>query len=168
MTWSLIWWPSTRSIFFEESAEYWPFEYEAKLRHDLMLYLERKDTVPRLRSWLAQVPRERTNTIEFLVALNGRLQQAIEYQQGVEPGLQSCEETLEQAVGSCRDLAWLQVQVLRHLGVAARFVSGYLIQLAADSQSVDGPYGPAQDFTDLLAWVEAYLPGAGWIGLDPT
>ena len=155
-------------FFVEESAEYWPFEYEAKLRHDLMLYLEREDAGPKLRGWLAQVPRVRSNTIEFLVALNGRLQQAIQYQQRMEPGFQSCEETLKQAVGSCRDSAWLLVQVLRHLGVAARFVSGYLIQLAADVQSVDSPSNPAQDFTDLHAWVEAYLPGAGWIGLDPT
>jgi len=155
-------------FFVEENAEYWPFEYEAKLRHDLVLFLELEDAGPQLRNWLAQVPRERTNTIEFLVALNGRLQQAIQYQQRMEPGFQSCEDTLTQASGSCRDSAWLLVQVLRHLGVAARFVSGYLIQLAKDARSVDGPSGPEQDFTDLHAWVEAYLPGAGWIGLDPT
>ena len=155
-------------FFVEESAEYWPFEYEPKLRHDLVLYLEREDAGPELRNWLAQIPRERTNTIEFLVALNGQLQQAIQYQQRMEPGFQSCEETLAHASGSCRDTAWLLVQALRHLGVAARFVSGYLIQLVADIQSNDGPSGPEQDVTDLHAWVEVYLPGAGWIGLDPT
>jgi len=155
-------------FFVEESAEYWPFEYEAKLHHDLVLYLERENAGPELRNWLAQTPRERTNTIEFLVALNGRLQQAIQYQQRMEPGFQSCEETLAQAAGSCRDTAWLLVQVLRHLGVAARFVSGYLIQLAPVIQSIDGPSAPQQDVTDLHAWVEVYLPGAGWIGLDPT
>ena len=155
-------------FFVEESAEYLPFEYDAQLRHDLMLYLEREDAGPQLRNWLAQLSSERTNTIEFLVALNGRLQQAIQYQQRMEPGYQSCEATLAQASGSCRDTAWLLVQVLRNLGVAARFVSGYLIQLASDTPCSDGTPAVQQDGTDLHAWVEVYLPGAGWIGLDPT
>lgn len=155
-------------FFVEQSAEYWPFEYEAKLRRDLTPYLECEEAGPHLRDWLAQVSREKVNTIDFLVLLNSRLQQDVSYLVRMEPGVQGCEETLEKALGSCRDSSWLMVQILRHLGLAARFVSGYLIQLAADIRSHDGPSGPEEDFTDLHAWVEVYLPGAGWIGLDVT
>jgi uncharacterized protein (DUF2126 family)/transglutaminase-like putative cysteine protease len=154
--------------FIEDSAVHWPFEYDARLKRELTPYLETEPAGERLAAWLAEVPRARVHSNDFLVALNQRLQRDIAYTVRMEPGIQSCEETLEKALGSCRDSAWLLVQILRHLGLAARFVSGYLVQLAPDEKSLDGPSGPKADFTDLHAWAEVYLPGAGWVGLDPT
>jgi uncharacterized protein (DUF2126 family) len=155
-------------FFIEEHAEKYPFQYEAQLRRELTPYFEITEDGPRLREWLAGRNIERHATVDFLVDLNQSLQRDIAYTIRLEPGVQPCETTLERAVGSCRDSAWLLVQILRHLGLAARFVSGYLVQLTADVKSLDGPSGPASDFTDLHAWAEVYVPGAGWLGLDPT
>jgi len=154
--------------FIEESAEHWPFDYDAALRRELTPYLETETAGPLLSVWLAKVERKRIHCNDFLVALNQRLQHDIAYTVRMEVGIQSCEETLGKALGSCRDSAWLLVQILRHLGLAARFVSGYLVQLTADEKPLEGPAGTDKDFTDLHAWAEVYLPGAGWIGLDPT
>ena len=155
-------------FFIEEYAEDFPFEYPDQLRKELIAYLECRESGPKLQAWLKGVDREASGMVDFLVALNQRLWQDIKYNIRMEPGVQSCEDTLTKASGSCRDSAWLLVQILRHLGLAARFVSGYLVQLTADVKSLDGPSGPEQDFTDLHAWAEVYIPGAGWIGLDPT
>jgi uncharacterized protein (DUF2126 family) len=155
-------------FFLEPAAEKYPFVYDEALARELRPYLETEPAGPLLSAWLRQVSREKLRTIDFLIALNQRLQSEIGYVIRMEPGIHTCEQTLGLRTGSCRDTAWLLVQILRHLGLAARFVSGYLIQLVADVKSLDGPSGATSDFTDLHAWTEVYLPGAGWIGLDPT
>ncbi|MBI1173689.1 MAG: IMP dehydrogenase [Sideroxydans sp.] len=155
-------------FFVEEYAANYPFTYDAQLNKELGPYLEVSEQGPLLREWLAGIDRSPCGIVDFLVGLNRRLYQGVNYTIRLEAGVQTCEETLSRALGSCRDSGWLLVQVLRHLGLAARFVSGYLVQLTADVKSLDGPSGPEQDFTDLHAWAEVYVPGAGWIGLDPT
>jgi uncharacterized protein (DUF2126 family)/transglutaminase-like putative cysteine protease len=155
-------------FFLEPSAGTFPFAYEPSLQQELAPYLEQLPAGPRLRDYLEAIDRRRVRTIDFVVDLNRRLSQEIAYIIRLEPGVQTPEETLASRRGSCRDTGWLLVQILRHLGLAARFVSGYLIQLTPDVKSLDGPSGATRDFTDLHAWAEVYLPGAGWIGLDPT
>ena len=167
-------------FFLDETAAFSPFSYDDDTKKDLAPYLEPVAGGPLFEAlvareeaeWLSRADRKgeedglRTN--DFFVSVNQRLEQAIAYTTRMEPGVQTPEETLEKALGSCRDSAWLLVALMRRLGVAARFVSGYLIQLKADEPSLEGPSGPAEDFTDLHAWAEVYAPGAGWIGLDPT
>jgi len=155
-------------FFLDEEAQTYPYRYPAELARDLAPYLEKRESGPLLGEWVASVARGEQNIIDFLVALNQRLQREVAYTVRMEPGVQTCEQTLDRAIGSCRDSGWLLAQILRHLGLASRFVSGYLVQLAPDEKSLDGPSGPEQDFTDLHAWTEVYLPGGGWIGLDPT
>jgi uncharacterized protein (DUF2126 family) len=155
-------------FFLEPYAQHFPFEYEAGEKRDLAPYLATLPVTPLLASYLGSIPRKQISTVDFLVDLNVRLSRDVRYLIRMEPGVQTPEATLANASGSCRDSSWLLAQVLRHLGLATRFVSGYLIQLTPDVKSLDGPSGPAADFTDLHAWCEVYLPGAGWIGLDPT
>ena len=155
-------------FFVEDSAESWPFTYPEDVADDLVIYRATEPAGPLLAAFLASVPRRPLRTIDFIVGLNARLAAEIGYVIRLEPGVQTPEDTLHLAKGSCRDTSWLLVQAMRHLGFAARFVSGYLIQLKPDLVAIDGPAGATHDFTDLHAWCEVYLPGAGWIGLDPT
>jgi transglutaminase-like putative cysteine protease len=156
-------------FFIEPYAEFYPFVYAPALAKELIPFLDAAPP-PAARSLAPGVPqtlRPGEKTV-MLVRLNRQLQHEVKYLVRMEPGVQTPEETFERAQGSCRDSGWLLVQILRHLGIAARFASGYLIQLTADVKALDGPSGTEKDFTDLHAWAEAYLPGAGWIGLDPT
>ncbi len=155
-------------FFIEPLAEKFPFTYPDELREELAPYLVPEPATPRLANYLTGIARKHDNTVNFLVALNQQIARDVRYLIRMEPGVQTPEETLISGAGSCRDSAWLLVQILRHLGLAARFVSGYLIQLKPDIKAIDGPAGTDVDFTDLHAWAEVYLPGAGWIGLDAT
>ena len=155
-------------FFLEEYAEHYPFSYPQQLLKELAPYLEIRESGPLLKAWLGGVDMGNKAIVDFLVYLNQHVNQTINYSIRMEAGVQTCEETLVKKLGSCRDSAWLLVQALRHMGLAARFVSGYLVQLTADIKSLDGPSGTDKDFTDLHAWAEVYIPGAGWIGLDAT
>lgn len=166
-------------FFIEDWAETWHSDrslYNKALADDLEPYLRPVDEDGEgsgpgdlAQAWVRNfsVP-DGTRTIDFLVALNRAVNVDVTYSLRMEPGVQTPDFTLRSGVGSCRDSAWLLVSILRQLGLAARFVSGYLVQLASDVEALDGPSGPAADFTDLHAWTEVYIPGAGWIGLDPT
>ncbi len=155
-------------FFLEPSAEKYPFKYETLLAQELAPYLASDHLTKRLRACLARIDRRKRRSIDFLVAVNQMVHEDIKYLIRMEPGVQTPDETLKLGSGSCRDSAWLMVQLLRHCGLAARFVSGYLIQLKPDVKALDGPSGTEVDFTDLHAWCEVYLPGAGWVGLDAT
>ena len=156
-------------FFVEDYAEKFPFTYTEQLRKELLPYLEVKETSTLLNDLVAESKQFlHANTNDFLVNINRLVNSKVEYTIRYEPGIQSCQKTLKLGSGSCRDSAWLLVMLLRNHGLAARFTSGYLIQLKSDQTALDGPSGPEEDFTDLHAWAEVYIPGAGWIGLDAT
>jgi transglutaminase-like putative cysteine protease len=151
-------------FFLDPYAESWPFTFPPELREDVAPFLKTAPAGPQLKELVRSLPREPQSTIDFLVILNRRLHHLIRYVTRVEEGVQTPEETLASGVGSCRDTAWLLAAVLRHAGLPARFVSGYLIELAAGAS--DGVV--EHDRAALHAWTEVYLPGVGWIGLDAT
>ncbi len=155
-------------FFVEDSAKNYPFSYNETLQKELIPYLEIDDNSDLIKEFVSTIDTTEMPIIDFLVALNQKIYGYLNYTIRLESGVQSCEYTLGKKLGSCRDFSWLFVQVLRHLGLASRFVSGYLVQLKADVKSLDGESGPEEDFTDLHAWTEVYVPGAGWIGLDST
>lgn len=158
-------------FFVEPWAEHYPFAYPDVMKAELAPFLEATPPDQHFKTWLAKFKQDLPDDLginDFLVRINQKVQHSVSYLIRMEPGVQTPEETLSIGSGSCRDSAWLLVLALRHLGIAARFVSGYLIQLVADQVALDGPSGPTSDFTDLHAWCEAYIPGAGWIGLDAT
>ena len=155
-------------FFVDEYAENFPFKYKKDLKKELEPYLEVTEKGKLLKKFIKTLDLKKRTTNDFMVYINQEIYKYLNYSLRLEVGVQTCETTLDKKLGSCRDYAWLFVQVLRHLGLAARFVSGYIVQLSADEKSLDGPSGPEKDFTDLHAWTEVYLPGAGWIGLDAT
>lgn len=155
-------------FFVENRAEHWRFDYSEDLRDDLGIYRTPDPEGPKPGQEVAGLDYAETQTVDFLVGLNARIAGEMDDTIPFEPGVQPPEQTLTLGSGSCRDSSWLLVQVLRHLGFATRFVSGSLVQVHLDIKALDGPSGTGHDFTDLHAWIEVYIPGAGWIGFDPT
>ena len=155
-------------FFLEAEAETVPFRYDPVLQTELAPFLQPANAGPLLTALVQTLQPAGERTIDYLVRVNQAVRDRVGYIVRLEPGVWSPEQTLQEGRGSCRDSAWVLVQALRRLGLAARFVSGYLIQLKPDLAALDGPAGAAEDFTDLHAWAEVYLPGAGWVGLDAT
>ncbi len=152
-------------FFVDEYVQFFPFDYAPQLKKDLAAYLEVIDHGPLMKQWLAKADLSRKGIVDFLVSINQLVYKNIGYATRLDPGVQSSEESLQLALGSCRDSAWLLVQVLRNIGLAARFVSGYLVQLA---DGLKNEQSLKADTVELHAWAEVFIPGAGWIGLDPT
>ncbi len=152
----------------DASAEESPFSY-GELAHDLAPYLRCDDAAyalgDRARELFATLPRSGT-TVPLVIEVNRLVHERVRYVVRDEEGVWSPEETLLQGRGSCRDSAVLLVAALRSCGLAARFVSGYLVELAGDAPP--GRAAISRDALALHAWAEVFLPGVGWVGLDAT
>ncbi len=158
-------------FYLDDRAREVPFGYPREMEKDLAPFLETGDpsfaTGPLFEAFLAGVTREGA-TVPLVSELCLAVNQRVRYVIREESGIFTPEETLAESRGSCRDSAVLLIAVLRRLGLAARFVSGYLIQLTDEGMIPDAPKGVGRDVVDLHAWTEVYLPGAGWVGLDAT
>src|SRR5207249_2454328 len=157
-------------FFLEEGTEVLPWRYGPLLRRELAPYLETLPLGPLLAQQVEHArsafARPGRRTIDVLVDINARVHELLRYDIRMEPGVMSPEQALTGGHGSCRDFAWLLCQMLRHLRFATRFAPGYSIQLKPDQKPLEGPAGVAEDVTDLHAWTEVFLPGAGWVGMD--
>ena len=156
--------------FLEKYAEHYPFEYPSVLKRELRPFFHKQRMGPLFQGFLETIDVSKKQTNDFLAEVNQKVNQHLNYSLRMDPGIYTPERTLKEGTGSCRDFAWLLVHLFRRLGLAARFVSGYSIQLVADEKPVDpdAPEGVTEDVCDLHAWCEVYLPGAGWVGLDAT
>lgn len=155
-------------FFLDSPAEHHPFEYPKNLHEGLQPYLKLAEDGPLLNAFIRKIPQEKRRSIEFIIYINQLVFNQVNYLIRHEPGVQSIEETLSKGSGSCRDSTWLLVQVFRRLGVAARFVSGYLIETKPEWHNLNSPSSSQENIAELHAWCEVFIPGAGWIGLDPT
>lgn len=145
----------------EESFIQYPFNYSNFQLQTLDIYLDVPKNKDLIRAWIEETYNYRPiNTVELILELNRFVFNKIRYVKRLEPGVQNPIETINSSSGSCRDSSWLLISCFRVLKIASRFVSGYLADLNYDN--------PENDHVDLHAWVEVFLPGAGWLGLDPT
>jgi uncharacterized protein (DUF2126 family)/transglutaminase-like putative cysteine protease len=158
-------------FFIDARAKETPFAYPDGMAGELAAFLDTGDPAYRLGrraiELLGKLP-AKMDTVGLLVEVSSLVKQHVAYVIRDEAGVWTPEDTLVNGRGSCRDSAALLVALLRARGIAARFVSGYLVQLADEGMIPDEPKGVDRDVVDLHAWCEAYLPGAGWIGLDGT
>jgi transglutaminase-like putative cysteine protease len=143
----------------EEEARSFPFTYPAMEQLGLMpfaLPAYPKDA-GEVAAWLRDLhqPGRLADTLGLLAALNGKIFHSLRYEAREAEGTQTPSETLRLGGGSCRDYAVLMMEAARHWGLAARFVTGYVLM-------GDGQHGATH------AWTEIYMPGAGWQGYDPT
>ncbi|MBP9892316.1 MAG: transglutaminase family protein [Planctomycetes bacterium] len=155
------------NFFTDDRCKELPFKYPDGLEQELAPFLQHVKPSARLKAYVEQIPFT-GNSTDYLVALNSHVAKTVRYIIRTEPGIQTSDETLQKTSGSCRDSAVLLVDCLRARGLAARFCSGYLVQLADEGNIPDVAKGVLHDVVDLHAWAEVFIPGAGWIGLDGT